>query len=131
MFKTLSYLLPFSYSLIPRHLLPYQLSNHNASPFTRMEIIITSVIAFASTNIDDIFILTLFYGSKRFKDGEILGGQLLGIISLIAVSLIGSLAGLFIDPAYIGLLGLIPIYLGIKGILALIRTTQENEEADP
>ena len=95
-----------------------------------MEILLTSIIAFASTNIDDIFILTLFYGGKQFKDREILGGQLLGIISLIVVSLIGSLAGLFIDPAYIGLLGLIPIYLGIKGVLALINPTTKNEAPD-
>jgi cadmium resistance protein CadD (predicted permease) len=93
-----------------------------------MEILITSVIAFASTNIDDIFILTLFYGNNKFKGGEILAGQLLGIISLIAISLIGSLAGLFIDPAYIGLLGLIPIYLGARGILGLIKTKTESEQ---
>ena len=95
-----------------------------------MEILITSIIAFASTNIDDIFILTLFYGNKKFKDGEILGGQLLGIISLITVSLIGSLAGLFIDPAYIGLLGLIPMYLGARGILGLISAKIKGEERD-
>jgi cadmium resistance protein CadD (predicted permease) len=95
-----------------------------------MEILITSVIAFASTNIDDIFILTLFYGAKTFKSGEIVAGQLLGIISLITISLVGSLAGLFIDPAYIGLLGLIPIYLGAKGILKLISTKTEREQPD-
>jgi cadmium resistance protein CadD (predicted permease) len=85
-----------------------------------MEILVTSIIAFTSTNIDDIFILTLFYGNKKFKGGEILAGQFLGIISLITISLIGSIAGLFINPAYIGLLGLIPIYLGTRGILGLI-----------
>ncbi|HMG89879.1 MAG TPA: cadmium resistance transporter, partial [Chryseolinea sp.] len=75
-------------------------------------------------------ILTLFYGNKTFKDGEILGGQLLGISSLITVSLIGSLAGLFIDPAYIGLLGLIPIYLGARGILGLINAKTKSEQPD-
>lgn len=93
-----------------------------------MEILLTSVIAFAFTNLDDIFILILFYGNKKFRHNEILTGQFLGIISLIAISLAGSLAGLFIDPAYIGLLGLVPIYLGAKGIIGLIRNKNENDE---
>jgi cadmium resistance transport/sequestration family protein len=89
-----------------------------------MELLITSAIAFMSTNIDDIFILTLFYGNKKFKDGEILAGQFLGILSLIAISLIGSLVGLFIHQAYVGLLGLVPIYLGIRGIWGLFYKTE-------
>jgi len=95
-----------------------------------MEILVASVIAFLSTNIDDIFILTLYYGNKIFKDGEILAGQFLGIISLVTISLIGSLVGLFIDPAYIGLLGLIPIYLGARGIFGLIYNKTKSEQPD-
>ena len=79
-----------------------------------MEIIITSLIAFASTNVDDIFLLTLFYGDKRFRHREILAGQLLGIGTLIAISLAGSLLGLLVAPPYMGLLGLIPIFFGSK-----------------
>jgi len=93
-----------------------------------MEILITSVIAFASTNLDDIFILTLFYGNKRFKEREIVVGQLLGITTLIAISLVGSLVGLLIDQSYIGLLGVIPILLGIKGILGLLRNGERNDQ---
>jgi cadmium resistance transport/sequestration family protein len=95
-----------------------------------MEIIFTSIIAFASTNLDDIFILTLFFGNKRFKEREIVTGQFLGIVTLIAISLIGSLIGLLIDPSYIGLLGFIPIYLGGKGIWALLKNKENNDEDD-
>ena len=94
-----------------------------------MEILITSILAFVSTNIDDIFILTIFYGNNRFKDGEIMIGQYLGIISLIALSLTAALIGLFIDPAYIGLLGLVPIYMGMKGIWQLMGNKQENYQS--
>ena len=76
-----------------------------------METILTSIIAFASTNIDDLFILTLFFGDKRYKPLDIYLGQYLGIIVLIAISVSGSLIGNFIDSKYIGLLGLFPIYL--------------------
>lgn len=92
-----------------------------------MELIITSILAFISTNIDDIFILTLFFGNKRFRLREIIIGQYLGIIALIAISFIASLAGLVIDTMYIGLLGFIPIYLGVKSLIELFRKSNEDE----
>ena len=95
-----------------------------------MEILFTSIIAFTSTNLDDIFILTLFYGTKRFKEREIVAGQFLGIATLIAISLIGSLVGLLIDQSYIGLLGLIPIYIGGKGIWGLLKNKENNDKGD-
>jgi len=84
-----------------------------------MEILITSIVAFVSSNIDDIFLLTLFFANKKFKDKEVVTGQFLGISFLITISLAGSLVGLFIDQVYIGLLGLVPIYLGVKGLREL------------
>src|SRR5688572_26350534 len=95
-----------------------------------MELLITSAIAFMSTNIDDIFVLILFYGNKKFKHLEIITGQFLGILSLIAISLIGSLVGLFIDEAYVGLLGLVPIYLGVRAIWRLFKNRTESGQAN-
>jgi len=95
-----------------------------------MEIILTSIIAFASTNIDDLFILTLFFGDKRYKSVDICLGQYLGIIVLIGISVTGSLIGNFIDSKYIGLLGLFPIYLGIRQIISLIKERNEEEKLE-
>lgn len=95
-----------------------------------MEIILTSIIAFASTNIDDLFILTLFFGDKRYKPVDIYLGQYLGIIALIAISVTGSLIGNFIDSKYIGILGLFPIYLGAKQIISLIKGENEEEKSE-
>jgi cadmium resistance protein CadD (predicted permease) len=92
-----------------------------------MEIVITSVLAFISTNIDDVFLLMLFFGNKHFKEREIVIGQYLGIASLIAVSFGLSFVGLVIDKAYIGLLGFLPIYFGVRGLLQL-NAKQEGEE---
>jgi cadmium resistance protein CadD (predicted permease) len=85
-----------------------------------VELLITSLLTFASTNIDDIFILTLFYGNQRFKEKEIIAGQLLGIGALIVTSLVASLIGLFVPAPYIGLLGLFPIYLGVQALWSLL-----------
>lgn len=82
-----------------------------------MELIITAVLAFASTNIDDIFILMLFFASNRYQSKAVITGQFLGIGALIAISFTGSFAHLLIDRAYIGLLGLLPVFLGIKALI--------------
>ncbi|HEU5289635.1 MAG TPA: cadmium resistance transporter [Cyclobacteriaceae bacterium] len=55
-----------------------------------MEFILTSILAFVSTNVDDLFILTLFFGNKKNKISDIFLGQFAGIIALIAVSMVGS-----------------------------------------
>src|SRR6266850_1464113 len=93
-----------------------------------MEIFFTSLFAFVSTNLDDVFILALFFGSRQFSDKAIILGQFAGIGALIAVSWIGSFIGLVVSPAYIGLLGCMPIYLGIKGIIRLTRNQHEDPD---
>ena len=95
---------------------------------TSMETIIASVLAFATTNIDDIFILTLFFSNAKFKTKNVVIGQYLGIGALITISFVGSFIGLVIDSKYIGLLGLIPFYIGIKSAINLIRQTAQNVE---
>lgn len=93
-----------------------------------MEILITGILIFASTNVDDIFILSLFYGNNRFKESEVVIGQYLGIITLITLSLVLSLIGFFIEKPFIGLLGFIPIYLGLKGFLNLSDKSENSTE---
>lgn len=79
--------------------------------------IFTSILAFVSTNIDDIFLLTLFFSTRKFKAVNIFLGQYTGIATLVAISFVGSYIGNFIDQSYVGLLGLFPIYLAIKHII--------------
>ena len=90
-----------------------------------MQTIFASIIAFITTNIDDIFILVLFFSDLKLKNRNVILGQYLGIGTLIVLSFIGSFVGLFIDIKYIGLLGIIPIYIGIKSLVAL-----RNQNAD-
>lgn len=91
-----------------------------------MTLLITAILAFASTNIDDLFILALFFGDRQQRPRDIVIGQLLGIGTLILISLIGSLIGLLIDIRFIGLLGLIPIYLGVHGFVGLWKHHQHD-----
>ena len=91
---------------------------------------ITSLLAFVSTNIDDIFILMLFFGSRKVRESRIIVGQYLGIGTLIVVSLIGAFIGNFIDQRYVGILGFFPIYLAIKHVIELIGRKQSEENVD-
>ena len=84
-----------------------------------------AVLAFASTNIDDIFVLMLFYSQvgATFRRRHVVAGQYLGFLALIAISTLGYFGTLVIPPAWVGLLGLAPIALGIR---QLVRRREES-----
>ncbi|MEI5892040.1 quaternary ammonium transporter [Bacillus cereus] len=107
--------------------------------------IISSVVAFATTNIDDIFILLALFSQVRTEAIRIEGiavrekakikklyiviGQYFGFSLIISISIIGSLSSFFIPVLWIGLLGFVPIYMGVKGLLS-IRSNKSNEVID-
>jgi cadmium resistance transport/sequestration family protein len=75
--------------------------------------------AFIATNVDDILILMLFFSqtNSSFRRRHIVVGQYLGFIALIIASLPGFFGGLIIPRAWIGLLGLLPIAIGINNLI--------------
>ena len=87
-----------------------------------------AVIVFASTNIDDAFVLVGFLADKNFRVRDVVIGQYAGVSALCAVSAIAALISLVIPPAYIGLLGLIPIGIGAKKLSNLWRGKENKEE---
>lgn len=78
--------------------------------------VVTSIISFISTNIDNIFVMMLLYAQVdgHFRKRYVVIGQYIGISILIAISLLGAFGLHFIPQKYIGLLSLIPIALGVK-----------------
>jgi cadmium resistance protein CadD (predicted permease) len=78
-----------------------------------------AVILFASTNIDDVFILLAFFADPKFKLRQIVVGTYIGIGALYGISVVASLISLVIPPAYIGFLGLAPIVIGLKELWEL------------
>lgn len=84
------------------------------------------IAAFVSTNIDDLFILMIFFATLRFPALQIVLGQYLGMGSLMGVSLAGSLITLVLPLNLIGLIGLFPIAVGIKELLELHK--KDNDE---
>jgi cadmium resistance transport/sequestration family protein len=84
-----------------------------------MTTVIAGITAFAATNIDDLVLLTLFFAqvNASFRPIQIVVGQYLGVTILILASLPGYLGGLVIPKAWLGLLGLLPIAIGISQLL--------------
>lgn len=81
----------------------------------------TGLTAFVATNIDDIIILLLFFAQvdAKFLRRHIIFGQYLGFTLLILASLPGFFGGLLVPHEWIGLLGLLPIAIGIKQLVNL------------
>ena len=76
---------------------------------------------YISTSIDYLFILLIVFSQNHTKKGlrQIFFGQYLGTGILVAVSLLAAYVLNFIPRDWIiGLLGLIPIYLGVRVALA-------------
>lgn len=93
--------------------------------------IITGITSFAATNIDDIVILTLFYAqvNATFRQRHIVVGQYLGFTALLIASLPGYFGGLIVPRAWIGLLGLLPIAIGIKQLLSRLEDADAEVQA--
>ena len=87
-----------------------------------------AVVVFASTNIDDIFVLIGFLADPRFQLRNIALGQYMGIGVLVAASVAASLVSLVLAPDYVGLLGLLPILIGFIKLVALLRA-RGNDDA--
>ncbi|MHC5727858.1 MAG: cadmium resistance transporter [Nostoc sp.] len=83
------------------------------------------IIAFIATNIDDIIILLIFFSqvNVNFRPRHILLGQYLGFTAIIIASLPGFFGGLVVQREWIGLLGLLPITIGLQ---QLIYRTEET-----
>ena len=77
------------------------------------------IIAFIATNIDDIIILLIFFSQVdvNFRRRHIFLGQYLGFTAIIIASLPGFFGGLVIQREWIGLLGLLPIAIGIQQLI--------------
>ena len=82
--------------------------------------VFTSIILYSGTAVDLLIILMLFFAKRKSRKDiiNIYLGQFLGSVSLISLSLLFAFVLNYIPSKEIlGLLGLIPIFLGLKVLL--------------
>lgn len=107
-----------------------------------LEVIISAVISFIGTNIDDLFVDTLFFAEAEAGETggndrnwgarirSIVVGKYLGIGVLVVVSLLGAFGLQLLPGKYIGLLGFIPLGLGIKAGFVYFKERKPGEPED-
>lgn len=82
-----------------------------------LETLLSAVVVFISTSIDYLIILTIVFTQAKTRQRimHVVGGQYLGTALLVIASLVAAFGLHFVPQAWIiGLLGLIPIALGIR-----------------
>jgi cadmium resistance protein CadD (predicted permease) len=95
-------------------------------------LIAIGVAAFAATNIDDIFVLMMFFSSysssMTFPVKQVVLGQYIGIGLLVAISTLGSFISLAVPTYIIALLGIVPIIIGVKKLVVFRKKNESNSK---
>ncbi len=94
-----------------------------------LKLIAVSVSVFVATNLDSLIILIFFFSrvNASFRPKHIILGQYLGFSTLLLLSLPGFFGGLVISKAWIGLLGLLPIFLGLKMLFSASGDPEDDD----
>jgi cadmium resistance protein CadD (predicted permease) len=90
-----------------------------------LEAALLGIVAFAATNVDDLFVLTAFFADPSARARHVVLGQYLGIAALTLASMVCALAALAIPATWVGLLGLLPVAIGVKKLCEVRRRGAE------
>ncbi len=90
-----------------------------------------AVAVFGGTDIDDLVVLALLFLSARAtgrpRPGHIVVGQYAGVIVLVVVSALAALGLVAVPERWVRLLGLVPLGIGLWGLVRLARREPEDE----
>jgi cadmium resistance protein CadD (predicted permease) len=84
------------------------------------------IAAFVATNLDDLFLITLFFSEPNRNTVPIVLGEMTGILALSTISLTGYLATLALPMPWIGLMGFFPIAIGFKKLMETHRNSDSQ-----
>ncbi len=87
-------------------------------------------LAFLVTDIDDLFVLVAFFADAAIRPRHVVIGQYAGIAFLLAVSGLAMLFRLAVPVPVIGLLGFLPLVLGIREAVERARSRRVDEDDD-
>jgi cadmium resistance transport/sequestration family protein len=92
----------------------------------------TGLTAFCATNLDDILVLLVLFSqvNNSFRRRHIVAGQYLGFTILVLASLPGFFGSLILPKPWIGLLGIVPIVIGISRLLEEQTDDLEENETE-
>jgi cadmium resistance protein CadD (predicted permease) len=90
--------------------------------------IATGAAVALATTFDDNIYLTSFFGrvSRTFRPRHVVVGEFLGLTILISISLVGYFVGMIVSDMWVGLLGVLPIMIGIHQLM----NKEDDENSD-
>jgi cadmium resistance protein CadD (predicted permease) len=90
----------------------------------------TAAAVFASTNIDDLVVLTfLFLASRaagRPRRWQVVAGQCVGVAVLVASAAVAALGMVIVPTRWAGLLGLVPLGIGLWKLIGAMRRSPDG-----
>lgn len=94
-----------------------------------LQTILSAITVYISTSIDYLFLLIIIFGQGNVaaRKGQVYAGQYIGTAFLVGISLIAAyIVGFIPQDWMVGLLGLVPIALGIR--FAIVGEEEEDED---
>lgn len=95
-----------------------------------LETLAVGAALFASTNIDDIFLLMAFFADPRLDRRAVVAGQFAGIGALVAVSVLAAACAVAVPRHWIALLGLAPLAIGLHRLWTSWRARPTADAGD-
>lgn len=97
--------------------------------------ILAAMGVFAGTNVDDLLVLTVLFLSSRASGRphrwQIWVGQYAGIALLVAVAAAAALGLAVVPDGWVRLLGVVPLALGVKGLVGAFRARADSDPPRP
>lgn len=94
-----------------------------------LPLVALGVTAFAATNLDDMLLLVLFFSNRSARPRDVFLGQAMGIGLLVTISLILSMMASVIPRPWVGLLGLLPVLIGARELIARRQDADDGGDA--
>lgn len=97
-----------------------------------LEVVIASILCFIATTIDDIFLDMLFFAraTTRRQVQSIVIGKYIGMGILVLLSCLGAYGLQFMSEKYFGLLGFIPIAIGLKEGFIYLKNKSDDDDLE-
>lgn len=86
-----------------------------------LTLMMAATAAYVSTNVDGYALLLVFFGNARYRAMEVVAGQFVSVGVQLALSLAIGQLGWRYDAPFVGLAGVVPLVVGLKGIAGLRR----------
>lgn len=99
-----------------------------------MHTVLAAAALFVGTNLDDMVVLAVLSASSRTgglpQRWQIWAGQYAGVALLVAVSIAAGRGLALIPERWTGLLGVVPLGLGVTKLITAVRARRAGEQAD-